>query len=98
MKNLFKVALFSAALFTAGQSYAQTTGQKMDNTAKKVGHKTSEIAAKGASDVVDKKYAGKAGPGGQTIYINKNSHYYYVNKLGHRVYLKRSELRDKPVK
>jgi Mn-dependent DtxR family transcriptional regulator len=91
MKNLFKVAIMVTALFAAVQVNAQTV--KKD--AKKVGHKTSEVAAKGASAVVDKRYRGKSGPEGQTIYINKYSHYYYVNKLGHRVYLKESQLRDK---
>ena len=81
----------ATALFAAIQVNAQTV--KKD--AKKVGHKTSEVAAKGAAAVVDKRYRGKSGPEGQTIYINKYSHYYYVNKLGHRVYLKKSQLRDK---
>jgi hypothetical protein len=91
MKNLFKVAIMATALFAAVQVNAQTV--KKD--AKKVGHKTSEVAAKGAATVVDKRYRGKSGPGGQTIYIDKYSHYYYVNKLGHRVYLKKSQLRNK---
>jgi hypothetical protein len=91
MKHLFKVAIMATALFAAVQANAQTV--KKD--AKKVGHKTSEVAAKGAAAVVDKRYEGKAGPEGQNIYINKHSHYYYVNKLGHRVYLKKSQLRDK---
>jgi hypothetical protein len=101
MKTLAKVALAAAILFTAAKSHAEVTGRdttsghKISHTATKVGHKTSEIAAKGASDVVDKKYEGKVGPGGQTIYINKNSHYYYINKLGHRVYVSKSKLRDK---
>ena len=91
MKNITKAALAAAILFTAVQVNAQTVKQD----AKKVGHKTSEITAKGAAAVVDKKYEGKAGPHGETIYINKYSHYYYVNKLGHRIYLKKSELRNK---
>jgi hypothetical protein len=100
MKTFFKAAIFAAALFAAGQTQAQTKkdttlGQKIGHTAKKVGHKTSEIAAKGASGVVDKKYDGKCGPNGQTVYIDKYSHYYYINKKGHRVYLKESELMDK---
>jgi len=95
MKTLVKFSLLAAAYFTASQSKAQTTGQKIDHDAKKVGHKTSEIAANGTAAVVDKKYSGKYGPGGQTVYINKNSHYYYINKLGHKVYLTRSEMRDR---
>jgi len=102
MKNIVKVALVTAGILSFGRSYAQTThkdstvGHKINKTAKKVGDKTSELAAKGDAAVVDKKYEDKVGPGGQTIYINKHSHYYYVNKKGHRVYLKKSELMDKP--
>ena len=99
MKTIFRTALFAAALFAAAQSHAQTrdttVGQKVGTTAKKVGHKTSNIAANTASHVVDKKYEGKCGPNGETVYINKNSHYYFINKKGHRVYLKKSELMDK---
>ena len=100
MKNLFKVALIATGIFAVGQTYAGTApvdslGHKIGHAAKKVGHKTSEVAAKGAAAVTDKKFDGKVGPGGQTIYIDKDSHYFYVNKKGHRVFLKKSELRDK---
>jgi hypothetical protein len=91
MKNIVKIAFAAAVIFVTMQAKAQTV--KAD--AKKVGHKTSEIAAKGAAGVVDKKYEGKVGPGGRTIYINKYSHYYYINHLGHRVYVKKSQLRNK---
>lgn len=102
MKNLFKATMFAAALFGTAQSFAgtpfqehQTTGDKVKHTAKEVGHKTSNIAANGASRVVDKKYDGKYGPHGETVYINKNSHYYYINSKGHRVYVLKSHLMDK---
>ena len=101
MKTIFKTALFAAALFAAAQTQAKTMqrdttiGQKVGKTATKLGHKTSELAAKGASSIVDKKYEGKCGPNGETVYINEHSHYYYINKKGHRVYLKKSELMDK---
>jgi len=101
MKNLFKIALFTAGSFVMSPAFAQThkdstLGHKISKTAKKVGHKTSEVAAKGAAGVVDKKYEGKVAPGGQTVYIDENSHYYYVNKKGHRVFVKKSALIDKP--
>jgi hypothetical protein len=81
---------FAALLFIAVQSHAQT----VKHDAKVVGHKTAEIASKGAAAVTDKRYAGKYGPGGETIYIDKYSHYYYVNKTGHHVYLTRVQLRS----
>lgn len=101
MKNLTGAVIFAAAILAAVQSKANpavrdtTFKEKVSTTAKKVGHKTSNIAANGASHVVDKKYEGKCGPNGETVYINKYSHYYYVNSKGHRVYVKKSELMDK---
>ena len=103
MKNILKVALVATGIFSFASTRAQThkdstVGHKISVTSKKVAHKTSNIAANGASTVVDKKYEGKCGPNGQTVYINKNDHYYYISKKGHRVYLKKSELMDKPMK
>ena len=104
MKNVLKVALLAAGVFTFTTSQAQTTykdstlGHKIGTRAKKVGYKPSNIAANGASMVVDKKYEGKCAPGGQTVYINEHSHYYYISKKGHRIYLKKSQLMDKPMK
>jgi Ni/Co efflux regulator RcnB len=92
MKNSLKVALLATALFATTQVHAQN---KVDRDAKAVGHKTSEIAAKGKADIVDRKYDGKKGPHGQTIYIDKYSHYYYVNSRGHKYYMKKSQLRDR---
>jgi hypothetical protein len=102
MKHLFKLALFAAGILVVAQSRAQThtddhsVGHKVGTAAKDVGHKTAEVSAKGAAAITDKKYEGKVAPGGQTVYINKDSRYFYVNKTGHRVYLKKSALRDKP--
>lgn len=112
MKNLFKIALFAAGSFVISPVFAQTHkdttfGQKISKTAKKVGHttkttavkvghKTSQIAANSESTIVDKKYNGKVAPGNHDVYIDKSSKYYYVNKKGHRVYVKKSQLLDKP--
>lgn len=92
MKNSLKIALLATALFAVTQVHAQS---KIDRDAKAVGHKTSEIAAKSKAAIVDRKYEGKKGPGGQTVYIDKYSHYYYVNSRGHKYYLKKSQLRDR---
>ncbi|MBL4678913.1 MAG: hypothetical protein JKY70_22380 [Mucilaginibacter sp.] len=112
MKKLFKTALFAALLFAASSVMAQThkdttLPQKAGTAAKKgwkatkkagsaVGNKTAELASKGASAVSDKKYDEKVGPQGQTIYIDKNSAYYYVNKKGHHIYVPKAKLVDKP--
>jgi hypothetical protein len=102
MKNVIKVALVAAGIFSFSRSQAQTTpkdstlGDKISKAAKKVDQKTTELGAKAEAAIVDKKYEGKEGPGGQTIYINEHSNYYYINKKGQKVFLKKSELRNKP--
>lgn len=64
----------------------------------KAGNATAHVAVSGVSAVKDKKYKSKVGPEGQTIYIDKNSHYYYVDGRGKKVYLKKAELKNKPKK
>lgn len=71
------------------------TGKAIGKGAKKVGNKTAEIASKGKSKVIDKVYEGKVGPNGQTIYINNESKYYWVDKKGHHVFISSSKLKDK---
>ncbi len=104
--------MFAAGTFMIAPAFAQThkdttLGDKISHTskkvvaktkvtAKKVGHKTSEIAANGESRIVDKKFEGKVAPGNHNVYIDKNSKYYYVNKKGHRVYITKAQMIDKP--
>lgn len=94
MKTFIKFSFVAAAMLTAAQVHAQSTGDKIKHDARAVGHKTSEIAAKGAAAVTDKRYDDKYGPHGEKVYIDKHSRYFYINKRGHRVYLKKSQLRD----
>jgi hypothetical protein len=76
---------------------AFTTQAQVDSTAKKVENKTSELASKGKSAVVDEVYKNKIGPQGQTpIYIDHSSKYYYVDKKGKKVYVPKSAIKDKP--
>jgi hypothetical protein len=101
MKTILKATVLFVAVFAFTEAKAKTTTadttlkKKISLTATKVGHKTSELAVKGESAVVDKKYKDKVGPHGETVYINSHSKYYYVDKKGHKVYLKESELKDK---
>ena len=74
-----------------------TSQAQVDSTAKKVENKTSEIASKGKSAVVDEVYKNKMGADGQSpIYIDHSSKYYYVDKTGKKVYVPKSSLKDKP--
>lgn len=98
MTTLIKTALFAAALSLSITSCSHKTRQvtqSIKETADTVAHKTAELASKGAAQVTDKIYDGKVGPAGQTIYIDKNSKYFYIDGKGKRIFIKKSELRDK---
>ena len=83
--------LFAAQGF-AGTIKSDTT--KVGKATRDVGHQVSNTAANTDSRVVDKKYHDKRGPHGESVYINKFSRYYYINKKGHRVFIKKDQLRD----
>ncbi len=105
MKNFVKTLAFAIALSVSAGASAQEKKDTLKinpdpaikKTAKKVGNKTAEVASKGAAKLVDKTYKGKVGPAGQTIYIDNQSRYYYVNSKGGRVYVTKAQLKDKPV-
>jgi len=95
MKKII-VVLTVAFLGFSFSSVAQA-GHEIKKGATKVGNKTAEIASKGKSRVTDKVYKGKVAAGGQTVYIDDHSRYYWVDKKGHRHYVMEAELKNKPV-
>ena len=98
MKTIKTLLLSAAVLFTMN-AFAQDPAAKgsVGKTINKIGNGTAHLAVKGVSAVSDKEYKGKVGPGGQTIYINKNSHYYYVNSRGKKVYISKMKMKNKPM-
>jgi streptogramin lyase len=88
----------SVSLSAQAQEKKKTVGQTIDKTASNVGNKTAEVAVKGVSKVGDKTYKGKVAPDGTDVYIDGKNRKYYVNKKGGKVYLKASQIRNKPVK
>jgi hypothetical protein len=96
MKKLTLLAVVFLLLSIKGMSQAPTSSDgKVGTAVNKAGNKTAQVAVSGASAIKDKKYDSKVGPAGQTIYINKNDHYYYVNGRGKKVYVAKAKLRDK---
>ena len=98
MKKLVGISI-AAILIGFSSASAQSTTKKVENavtsSAKKVGNKTAEVSSKGKSKTIDKTYKDKVGPNGETIYIDKHSKYYWVDKKGHKVYVSKDELKDK---
>jgi len=96
-----KLVGISIVVMLAGFSSvnAQSTVKKAENAVAKdaqaVGNKTAEVSSKGKSKTLDKTYKDKVGPNGETIYIDKHSKYYWVDKKGHKVYVTKDELKDK---
>ncbi|WP_245735116.1 hypothetical protein [Pedobacter hartonius] len=86
------------SLSAQAQEKKKSVGQTIDKTATSVGHKTAEVAVKGSSKVADKTYKGKVAPDGTDVYIDGKNRKYYVNKKGGKVYLKASQIMDKPMK
>lgn len=89
--------LMIPALLLSLQAVAQTKSPndgKVGTTINKIGNKTAQLAVKGTSAITDKVYRDKRGPGGQTVYINKHSHYYYVNGRGKKVYITKAQMKN----
>lgn len=98
MKKLIGIFAF---LFCMGLSYTvnaqavKKTTETVKKDAKKAGNKTAEVASKGKSRVTDNVYKDKVGPEGQTVYIDDHSRYYWVDKKGHRNYVKEGDLKSR---
>lgn len=75
----------------------QKTGKAVEKGATAVGNKTAEVAVKGSAKVADQTYKGKMAPDGSNVYIDGKNRKYYVNKKGAKIYLKASQIRNKPV-
>jgi hypothetical protein len=105
MKNIWKTLALAVAVTCSSAAFAQEKkdtlkfdpDRKIKKTAKKVGNKTAEVAVKGASTIVDKTYKDMVGPGGEKVYINNKSRYYYINSKGNKVFVTRAQLKAKPV-
>jgi len=94
MKKVINIALLMFSLSYLNLAQGQVKNE-VKKDAKKVGNKTEEIASKAKSKIVDKEYADKVGPDGQTIYIDKHSKYYWVDKKGNKSYIKKADLKNK---
>ncbi|WP_410220436.1 hypothetical protein [Pedobacter sp.] len=76
----------------------QKTGNAIEKGATAVGNKTAEVAVKGTAKVADKVWDGKMAPDGSDVYIDSKNRKYYVNKKGAKIYLKSSQIKNRPKK
>lgn len=80
---------------TTSQNTTKKVTTKVKEGAVNAGNKTAELASKGKNAITDKIYKDREGPNGETIYINKHSKYYWIDKKGHKVPISKSELISK---
>lgn len=99
-KMLTGIATIAFGAILSVSANAQTkAGKAIDKTeeaAKKVGDKSAEVAVKGASKVVDKTYKNKMAPDGSNVYIDNKNRKYYIDKKGKKIFLKASQIRERP--
>lgn len=72
---------------------ANKTWSATKKGAKKVGHKTAEVTNKGVARIKDKKSEQWMGPEGQTIFVDDQGKYYWINGSGKKIYVSESALR-----
>lgn len=101
-KILTGIAAIAMVTLISSVARAQTKAGKVidktEETAKKVGDKSAEVAVKGASKVVDKTYKNKMAPDGSNVYIDNKNRKYYIDQKGKKIFLKASEIKDRPKK
>ncbi|GAC1420411.1 MAG: hypothetical protein NVSMB67_12840 [Flavisolibacter sp.] len=79
----------------ADQTGMEKAGSEIKEGATKVGHKTAQLASKGAHRIKDKVYKDKVGPNGETIYIDNHSRYYSIDEKGKRQFVTEDQLKVK---
>lgn len=96
-----KISVIIALLFIGStlslkaQSKVSHAGHEVKKGAKKVGNKTAELASKGKSKIVNKSVKDKTGPNNETIYMDNQARYYWIDKKGHNHYIPASALKNK---
>ena len=98
--SLAAMAMIASVTFSAGAQEKKTEAgkvlQKTGKAAKSVGNKTAEVAVKGTAKVADQTFKGKMAPDGSNVYIDGKNNKYYINSKGAKVYLKASQIKNKP--
>lgn len=75
---------------------ANEAADDVERGAQSAGDKISEGVNDAAAAIKDQKVKDKVGPGGETVYLDDNAKYYYINNEGNKVYITKLQLKDKP--
>ncbi len=75
---------------------ANEAAEEVKEETQSAGDKISEGVNDAAAAIKDQKVKDKVGPGGETVYINEEAKYYYVNNQGDKVFITKLQLKDKP--
>ena len=78
------------------KSEANKASDEVEEGAQSVGDKINEGANDAAAAIKDQKVDDKVGPGGETVYLNDEAKYYYINNEGDKVFISKIQLKDKP--
>lgn len=74
---------------------ARDAGNDVKEGAQKAGDKVSEGVNDAAAAIKDQKVKDKVGPGGDTVYLDDNAKYYYIDNQGNKEYITELQLKDK---
>lgn len=77
---------------------ADEVSDDVEKETQSVGDKIDEGANDAAAAIKDQKVDDKVGPGGETVYLDEDAKYYYINDEGKKVFITKIELKDKPKK
>ncbi len=75
---------------------AREAQQEVKEESQSLGNKIEEGAKDAAAAITDQKLDEKVGPGGETVYVDENAKYYYINNNGEKVFITKLQLKDKP--
>jgi hypothetical protein len=77
---------------------SDNAGEEIEESAEKAGDSIAETTGNTAAGIADKVYEGKVGPNNETVYIDNEQRYYYIDNKGGKVYVSRLQLKDKDQK
>lgn len=85
----------------AREEVRESTNEVADEVkedAQSAGDKVKEGVNEAAAAIKDQKVDDKVGPGGETVYLNEDAKYYYINDKGEKVFISKIQMKDKPNK